>query len=123
MRNLTIALCSLLFSSIAFADSVFVYDGPQTTGRNQVNRDAYEACVKKFTGAIQPGSLRLSKTYYAGKSLDADRRIFLINGSFVRDGERVNVGIACKTNYRGQRVTSLKASIGAHYAMHEGAGK
>lgn len=120
MRNLSILLCSTLLTSIAYADPIALYDGPQPSGLIEPTRDAYQACISKFTGAVQPASLRLTASYFGGKSVEANHRIYFINGSYVRDGERVAVGIACVTNYRGERVTSLKATVGGHYAMRAG---
>ena len=121
MRNIILAICSLALSSIACADSIFIYDGLRPAGHNDRYQTAYETCITKFTRAMHPQSLGLNMTYYGGRSQAANQRVLYINGKFVRDGERVKVGIVCRTDYRGVKITGLKASIGAHYAMDEGA--
>ena len=121
MRNITLTICSLAFSSLAGADSISLYDGLRPNGLNKLYETAYDTCVTKFTRAIHPQGLDLGMTYYGGRSREANQRVLYINGKFVKEGQRVKVGIICMTDYRGVRVTGLKASIGAHYAMRDGA--
>ena len=121
MRNIILAVFALAISSITLADPVILYDGTRVYGHEQLNRSSYETCINRFKQALHPAKLGLNATYYSGKSVKTDQRVLYINGSYFRDGQRVRVGIACKTNYRGMSVTSLKASIGAQYMLREGA--
>lgn len=121
MRNITLAIFALAFSSVAFADGTLLYDGPHLAGYHPQERTAYETCIGKFKTAMHPQGLGLNPTYYSGKSAKANQRALFINGSYVKESERVKVGIACTTNYHGETVTSLKASIGGQYSLDEGA--
>ena len=121
MRNIILMVCSLAFSSMAGADSMSLYDGLRPNGLNQFYETAYDACITKIKRAMHPQGLDLQMTYYGGRSQAANQRVLYINGKLVRDGKRVKVGIVCRTDYRGEKITGLKAAIGAHYAMDEGA--